>query len=174
MIRNSNAKIIGSILVFLCTLLIGSVAAQQESSEIDAVRAANQAFYSAFSARDVAAMQKVWSSDADIQNIGPTNKSVNVGWTIIGKGFEGLFDTFPELKASMEPQIKLVGTVAWATRIEQVQRKDEAGATSSAGNLVTNIFKKQDGALAHGASSCLPNNAVTVFSGLLGSSSSEA
>ena len=144
MIRINNAKTIGPALVLLCTLLIGGVAAEQ-SSEIDAVKAANQAFYSAFSARDVAAMQKVWSSNADIQNIGPTNKSVTVGWDKMGKGFEGLFDTFPELNASMEPQIKIVGVVAWATGIEQVQRKDKAGVSSSARNLVTNIFQNQDG-----------------------------
>ncbi|HEV2099135.1 MAG TPA: nuclear transport factor 2 family protein [Stellaceae bacterium] len=109
------------------------------------MKAANQAFYSAFSARDVAAMQKVWSSDPDIQNIGPTNKSVTVGWDKIGKGFETLFAAFPELKSTMEPDIKIVGAVAWTTGIEQVQRKDKAGTTSSAKNLVTNIFQKQDG-----------------------------
>jgi hypothetical protein len=40
----------------------------------------------------------------------------------------------------MEPHIKIVEVVAWATGIEQVQRKDKAGTTSSAKNLVTNIF----------------------------------
>ena len=144
MILTNNTKTIGS-LVSLCLLLSCTIAAAQQSSEIDAVKAANQAFYSAFSARDVTAMQKVWSSDADIQNIGPTNKSVTVGWDKIGKGFNGLFETYPELTASMEPHIKIVEVVAWATGIEQVQRKDKAGTTSSAKNLVTNIFQKQDG-----------------------------
>lgn len=139
MILTNNTKTIGS-LVSLCLLLSCTIAAAQQSSEIDAVKAANQAFYSAFSARDVTAMQKVWSSDADIQNIGPTNKSVTVGWDKIGKGFNGLFETYPELTASMEPHIKIVEVVAWATGIEQVQRKDKAGTTSSAKNLVTNIF----------------------------------
>jgi SnoaL-like domain len=77
-IRTNRTKTIGSALAVLCTLLIGSAAAEPQSSETDSVKAANQAFYSAFSARDIAAMQKVWSSDAGIQNIGPTNKSVTV------------------------------------------------------------------------------------------------
>ncbi len=103
-------------------------------------------------------MQKVWSSDADIQNIGPTSKSVAVGWDTIGKGFETLFAAFPDLKATMKPEIKIVGAVAWTTGIEQVQRKDKAGAISSAGNLVTNIFEKQDGRwlMVHHHSSRLP------------------
>jgi len=70
---------------------------------------------------------------------------VTVGWDKIGKGFNGLLETYPELTASMEPHIKIVEVVAWATGIEQVQRKDKAGTTSSAKNLVTNIFQKQDG-----------------------------
>jgi SnoaL-like domain len=74
--RIDNAKAIGSTLVLICSLLVCTIAAAQQSSEIDAVQAANQAFYSAFSARDVAAMQKVWSSDAGIQSIGPANKLV--------------------------------------------------------------------------------------------------
>jgi ketosteroid isomerase-like protein len=146
MMRIKHAKPIGtSLLVLICMLLIGRVAAQQLSPEIDAVKSANQAFYSAFSARDIAAMQKVWSSDPDDQNIGPASKSVTTGWDKIGKGFDGLFDTYPELTASMEPKIEIVGAVAWATGIEQVQRKDKAGASSGAKNLVTNIFQKQDG-----------------------------
>jgi ketosteroid isomerase-like protein len=144
-IRTNRAKSIGSAVVILCALLIGSAAAQPQSTETDAVKAANQAFYSAFSTRDIAAMQKVWSSDADIQNIGPTSKSVTVGWDKIGKGFESVFVAFPELKATMEPEIKIVDAVAWVTGIEQIQRKDKSGAISSGGNLVTNIFQKQDG-----------------------------
>jgi ketosteroid isomerase-like protein len=157
-IRINRTKTIGSALVVLCTFLIGSVAAQPQSTETDAVKAANQAFYSAFSARDVAAMQKIWSSDADIQNIGPTSKSVTVRWDKIGKGFESVFIAFPELKATMEPEIKIVDVVAWVTGIEQIQRKDKAGAISNAGNLVTNIFQKQDGhwVMVHHHASRLP------------------
>jgi ketosteroid isomerase-like protein len=156
--RINRTRTIGSALVVLCTLVISSVAAETQSSETDAVKAANQAFYLAFSTRDVAAMQKVWSNDTDIQNIGPTSKSVTVGWDKIGKGFESLFAAFPELKATMEPDIKIVGAVAWATGIEQVQRRDKAGAISSARNLVTNIFQKQDGhwLMVHHHSSRIP------------------
>jgi ketosteroid isomerase-like protein len=125
-------------------LVSGSVVAQQ-ASDIEAVKAANQAFYTALSAGDVAAMQKVWSSDPDIQNIGPRAKAAAVGWESIGKGFERTRDAFPELNVSMKPRIKIVGAVAWTSGIEQTQRKDKAGVVSSGENLATNIFEKQDG-----------------------------
>jgi hypothetical protein len=55
------------------------------------VKAANQAFYAALSARDIGAMQKVWSSDIDIENIGPFSKAAHVGWDAIKKRFEETF-----------------------------------------------------------------------------------
>jgi ketosteroid isomerase-like protein len=121
-------------------------AVAQKASEMDAVKAVNQAFYTALSARDIGAMKKVWSGDADIQNIGPRSKAAAVGWVAVKKGFEAAFDTFPELKASMEqPRIKINGSTAWVSGIEKVQRKNKAGEASSAANLGTNIFLKQGG-----------------------------
>jgi ketosteroid isomerase-like protein len=158
LISYRNAKLIISAWLFFATLLIvGSVAAQQQS-EIDAVKAANQAFYTAFSARDIAAMQKVWSSDADIQNIGPRYKTFAVGGDTINKRYDDLFNASLELKVSMEPRIKIAEAVAWASGIEQIQRKDKAGATSSGTNLATNIFQKQDGRwlMVHHHASAMP------------------
>lgn len=130
----------------LVAILISGSAVAQQQSEMAAVKAANQAFYAALSARDVVAMQKVWSSDPEIQNIGPRNKTITVGWDNIKKGFEGTFDSFPELKVSMmEPRLKIVGAVAWVSGIEQAQRKDKTGASISGANLATGIFQKQDG-----------------------------
>ena len=121
-------------------------AVAQKVSEMDAVKAASQAFYAALSARDVGAMQKVWSSDADIQNIGPRSKAATVGWDAIGKGFEATFANFPELKVSMEQsQIKINGSTAWVSGIEKAQRKNKAGEASSGANLGTSIFVKQGG-----------------------------
>src|SRR5437763_10740278 len=101
-------------------LLVNGGAVAQQQSEVEAVKAANQAFYAALSGQDAGAMQKVWSNDPDTQNIGPRDKAFTVGSERIQKGFRNLFDNFPELKVSMqEPRIKLVGSVAWASGIEQ-------------------------------------------------------
>ena len=91
-------------------------------------------------------MQKVWSSDADIQNIGPGNKAVVIGWDAIKKGFEGTLSNFPDIKVSMEqPPIKVNGSVAWVSGIEHAEGKDKDGVVFSRSNLVTNIFEKQAG-----------------------------
>ena len=136
--------------IFAVTLLGVTFAAgnavAQKSSEMDAVKAANQAFYTALSARDVGAQQKLWSSDADIQNMGPRSKAAEVGWVAIKKSLEGTFDIFPELKVSMEqPRIKINGSTAWVNGIEKAQRKNKAGEVSSGTNLGTSIFVKQGG-----------------------------
>ena len=131
--------------LLICGILIGGRASGQQPLDLDAVKAANQAFYTALSAGDVTAMRKVWSSDRDITGIGPGSKAVTVGWDALGKGFEETRDTFPDLKATMEPRIKIVGAIAWASGVEQTQRKDKSGTVVSGANLATNIFQKQDG-----------------------------
>jgi SnoaL-like domain len=83
MTRPGSLKYIGLAWLLIGGILISDSVAAQQQSEMDAVKAANQAFYAALSAGDVAAMQKVWSSDSDIQNIGPRSKAVAVGWNSI-------------------------------------------------------------------------------------------
>ena len=123
-----------------------AVAQKGKRSELDAVKAANEAFYAALSKRDVAAMQKVWSSDADIQNIGPRSKVADVGWDAQKVSYERTFDAFPELKVSMpEPKIKINGSTAWVSGLEHAERKTKKGETVKGTNLGTSIFVKQGG-----------------------------
>ena len=106
--REEAMKRLGSLIsittavLFLGAVLIGGSANAQKPLEIAGVKAANDAFYAALSARDIAAMRKVWSNDADIQNIGPRSKVIAVGWKAVAKGYEATFDAFPELKVAME------------------------------------------------------------------------
>jgi ketosteroid isomerase-like protein len=121
-------------------------AVAEQTPDIAAVTAANQAFYTALSARDISAMQKVWSSDADIQNIGPASKVAAVGWDAVKKRFEETLGNFSELKVSMDqPRIKINESIAWISGIEQSQSKDKAGVPHSSTNLATNIFEKKSG-----------------------------
>ena len=121
-------------------------AQKSKSSDRDAVRQANEAFYAALSARDVSAIQKVWSSDADIQNIGPRSRTADIGWEAHKKSYERTFDAFPELKVSMpEPRIKVNGPTAWVSGLEQAQRKTKSGESVKGTNLGTSIFVKQSG-----------------------------
>ena len=145
MARSAGLQHINLAWLLICGIFIGGKASGQQPLDLDAVKAANQAFYTALSTGDVTAMRKVWSSDPDTTNIRPGGKSVVVGWDAIGKGFEETRDAFPDLKATMEPRIKIVGAIAWASGVEQTQRKDKSGTVVSGANLATNIFQKQDG-----------------------------
>jgi ketosteroid isomerase-like protein len=150
--REEAMKRLGSLismttaLLFVGAVLIGGSATAQRPSDVAGVKAANDAFYAALSGRDIAAMRKVWSNDADIQEIGPRSKTAGVGWGAVGKGFENLIAAFPEREISMkDPRIKIVGDVAWVSGIEQAQRKNKAGEASNGTNFGTNIFQKQNG-----------------------------
>ena len=84
--------------LLICGILIGGKANGQQQLDVDAVRAANQAFSTALSTGDVPAMRKVWSSDPDTTNIGPGSKAVAVGWDAIGT-VSTTRDAFPDLKS---------------------------------------------------------------------------
>jgi ketosteroid isomerase-like protein len=47
------------------------VANAQQAGDVEAVKAANQSFYTALSARDLKAMQAVWADEPYVVNIGP-------------------------------------------------------------------------------------------------------
>lgn len=166
MIRVRGIQHITLALFIVSGILVSYSGSAQQQSETDAVKAANQAFYTALSARDVAAMQKVWSSDPGTGNLGPGGKAFTVGWDAMNKGFARLFDSLAELNVTMaEPRIKIVGPVAWVSGVEQAQRKDKTGATSSGTNLTTNIFQKQDGRwlMVHHHASIMPQSTLAAL-----------
>jgi len=146
LIHGSSTALAMMFVAVACCVPGGSVAQTSKKSDVEAVRAANDAFYAALSSRDSAAIQKVWSKDADIQNIGPRSKTIDVGWAQHKKAYDATFDAFPELKVSMdEPRIKINGSTAWVSGIEKAERKTKAGQFVKGTNLGTSIFVKQGG-----------------------------
>jgi hypothetical protein len=87
--RHGSLKGTTAGLLLLGVAISTSGAVAQPASDMDAVKAANRAFYTALSARDVGTIQKVWSSDPDIQNIGPGDKAIGLGWDGAKKSYEG-------------------------------------------------------------------------------------
>ena len=59
--------------------LAGSARAQS-TADLDAVKAANAAFYTALSARDVRKMEAVWANKPYVVNMGPRIKTFAVGY----------------------------------------------------------------------------------------------
>lgn len=72
------------------------------------------------SARDVSAMEKVWSKDDTIQNVGPASKTPGVGWPSLKKGYEDTFNQFSEMKVLVaDAHYKVNGDVAGVSGLEQ-------------------------------------------------------
>jgi ketosteroid isomerase-like protein len=131
---------------FIMAGAVANSAAAQQLSDMDAVKAANESFYTALSARDVGTMEKVWSSNKDNRNISPRNKTIDVGWDAAKKTFQATFDAFTELKVSPEQiYVRINGSTAWVSNMEMVQRKTKTGEAGSGTNFGLNIFEKQGG-----------------------------
>ena len=71
---------IRTLIVCLSFFGMTSIAAAQ-SADLDEVKAVNQAYYIALSARDLAAMEQVWSrSKHDVNIAPPIRPAAHVGW----------------------------------------------------------------------------------------------
>jgi ketosteroid isomerase-like protein len=132
-----------------CAIVVSTLNASmgiaQSNTDLEAVKAANQAFYTALSARDVGALQHVWlSDDRDIQSVGPTSKAPTIGWDGIKQTYAMTFDALPEISINMlEPTIRLHGQAAEVVGIERsiLKRRDDVRMTPV--TLGSNVFEKQ-------------------------------
>jgi ketosteroid isomerase-like protein len=121
----------------------------KSASAVDAgnVKAANNAYYTALSKRDLPAMEKVWSCTSDnILIAPPTNPITHVGWDAIKRNWETYWPTFSHFTVSMTvTTININGPVAWVHGIETSRRRNKTGYVSSSRNYGTNIFVNHDG-----------------------------
>lgn len=126
------------------TLFAGAAAAQSPA-DIEAVKAANAAFYVALSARDATAMVPLWANKPYVVNIGPRSKAAAVGYDdAVKKWAAGLGEAFPELSVSMTTvaQVQTDGKVAWVIGTEKAAGKNKAGEPIAFETFATNIFEK--------------------------------
>jgi ketosteroid isomerase-like protein len=85
-----------------------------QASDVEQVKTANQAYYAALSARDIAAMEQVWARTVQAVNIAPpVRPAAHAGWDAIKKNYAGFWGTLDELTVSMpDPEIHVHGSVA--------------------------------------------------------------
>jgi ketosteroid isomerase-like protein len=116
-------------------------------SEASKVEAANLAYYKALSARDLGAMELVWTCAADnILIAPPVNPHSHVGWTAIKRNWETYWPMFDQFSVSMRVnKVNVTGPVAWVHGIETSRRRMKNGDVSNSRNFGTNIFAKRDG-----------------------------
>src|SRR3712207_6334919 len=96
------------LMVSMAASLIGLAAlggrgtsARAQPSDAEAVRAAASAFYAALNARDMRAMEAVWSRDADCFLITPSSRSPVVGWETVRRRFEAAWRWFEEFSVTV-------------------------------------------------------------------------
>lgn len=116
-------------------------------SETRLVKAVNLAYYKALSARDLSAMEAVWTCAADnILIAPPVNPHAHVGWAAIKRNWESYWPTFDQFNVSIRvTKVNISGPVAWVHGIETSRRREKTGEASSSRNYGTNIFVNRDG-----------------------------
>lgn len=118
----------------------------QQSTDIEAVKAANTAFYAALSARDLKAMEGLWANKPYVINIGPVSKTIAVGYEdAVSKYFSNNFNNvFSEVSASMNStaQVQTDGKLAWVVGTENAKLVFKSGEVREFVTFTTNIYEK--------------------------------
>ena len=131
---------------FVMLLGMANPAMAQGTSDINAVRAANDAFYAALSAHNIGAVVVLWSFKAEIRHIGAHDRVIHVGLDAAVNSWKDLFTSFPDFKIHCDPNyIRINGNTAWVNAIESAQWTNQAGESQTETYFGTNIFEKQDG-----------------------------
>lgn len=111
-------------------------------SDAAAVRDTNRAFYEAFEALDLEAMQAVWSVDETVSCIHPGwepvegRAAVMESWANIFRGTEAIQFTLRDIKVFVS------ATTAWVVLIEEIQARHR-DRTLVASAQATNVFVRE-------------------------------
>ena len=122
------------------------LAVAQQPADIDAVKAANAAFYTTLGSRDAKAMEGLWANKPYVINIGPVSKTITVGFEdAVAKYWTNAFtNVFSELNVTMTPiQVQTDGKMAWVVGTENAKLKTKAGEPREFTAFVTNVFEKE-------------------------------
>ena len=108
------------------------------------MRAANAAYYAAFAARDMRAMEALWSRTAAAAAVHPFSRAPAVGWEAVRRSYEEAFARFAEVSAAMgEPHVVLRQGVAWAVGTETPRGRRPNGDAANGTALATNALGRQ-------------------------------
>jgi ketosteroid isomerase-like protein len=125
---------------------MGSARAQTDT-DVAAVTAANNAFYTALSALDAAALEKVWAHEAYVANVGPQSKAITTGWPAVLDAYKSgvIANSAQQIVKAIDMHMHSNGNVAWVTGLETVEGKLKNGTQITGTNFATSVFEKKDG-----------------------------
>lgn len=133
-----------TILATVIAILVGASGSRAQSSDVDKVKALNEAFDAALSRRDMSAIDAAWAHDATVTAFHPPSKSPVVGWEAVRKSWEGAFNAFPELSVTLQaPVVRVMGNAATVVGVEVVRGKRASGEVVEFNALTTNVYEKQ-------------------------------
>ncbi|HWE28520.1 MAG TPA: nuclear transport factor 2 family protein, partial [Polyangia bacterium] len=86
-----------------------------------AVRAANHAFYGAFEALDLAAMERLWAHDASVSCLHP-GWPLCAGWPEVRGSWATIFANTDTMRFEIaDERIDVRGTLAWVVCVERIR-----------------------------------------------------
>lgn len=125
---------------------IPSSAFAQSEAEMDGVKAASKAFYSALNTIDGEAMAKAWAHTPYVTLVGPRSTSVMVGWEGQTEYWSGTNNRSASRNISLlDQQIHVNGNLAWEMGQESGPIKLKDGREIEVDMIVTNVYEKLDG-----------------------------
>jgi ketosteroid isomerase-like protein len=121
------------------------------TADLDAVAAANQAFYAAFEACDLDAMSKLWEHSDRVVCTHPGWASLR-GWGQVAASFFAMFQSSQNLQFILTKETaEVLGDTAWVTVDENILQGSDATTVAA-----LNLFVRGDGGewilVAHHAS----------------------
>jgi ketosteroid isomerase-like protein len=133
----------------LCTAIavLSATAANAQEVDLSSPFAASEAFYSALSTLDIAAMEGVWAQTDDVVYVGPRSTTVAVGWEAVRAAWEASNNSFISRSVDLtESHMAMNGDIAWEVGIEDThsQRTGEIVTTDNR-NLTANVYQRIDG-----------------------------
>jgi ketosteroid isomerase-like protein len=109
------------------------------------VEAANEAFYRAFEALDMRAMEQVWAHGQHVKCVHP-GWPLLTGWDAVRTSWETIFANTQEMRFTLtDVRVEAASELAWVTCTENILSETDGrvGVTSI---LATNVFERDGGA----------------------------
>ena len=111
------------------------------SLDREAILAANQAFYDAFSQRDISIMSRLWWQGSTSLCIHPGG-SILIGWEEIRASWESIFNNTESLEIDLEVvRIESDYSLAYVV-VREIVLQSSRGRKLKAQSTATNIFQK--------------------------------
>lgn len=108
--------------------------------DVEAVRAANAAFYAAFEARDLDAMAEVWERSERSTCTHPGWPTLR-GWVRVLTSWEAIFRHTPWIQFVLTDEtVEVEGAAAWVTVTENILQGESVQASSAA---AVNVFVRR-------------------------------